>query len=82
MKFRNLLIPALVFAVMMSTSSCLKKYTCVCSIVYSGQPGLPDSTIHEFSITDTKSAAKNKCTGQSGTYTNNYIHTVETCVLY
>jgi hypothetical protein len=82
MKFRPLLLLALVFAGSVSMTSCVKSYTCHCNIKYSGSPGLPDSTSTEYTIKDTKSTAKSKCEKESGTYDNNGIHTVETCYLY
>ena len=82
----SLLLP-LAFIALCSASSCTKNYTCHCDIKYTGVPGLPDSTSKEFSIVDTKSGAKSKCTGQSGNYTNkdtytDPIYTTETCYLY
>jgi hypothetical protein len=62
--------------------SCTKNYTCRCTIKYSGYPGLPDSVINEYSITNTKAEAKNKCDKESKTYDHPPQHTVETCVLY
>ncbi len=82
MNFRRLLFPALVFAGLLSVSSCVKSYTCHCDIKYSGYPGLPDSTFKEYDIKDTKSSAKSKCEAESATFDNNGIHTVETCYLY
>jgi hypothetical protein len=82
MKFRYFLVPALVFAGILSMTSCVKKYTCHCDIVYSGQPGLPDSVVQEYDIADTKGTAKSKCEGESGTFDRNGIHTVESCYLY
>lgn len=63
-------------------SSCVKSYTCHCNIVYTNEPGLPDSAQQEFTISDTKSNAKSKCQSESTTYNNNYINTRETCYLY
>ncbi len=82
MKFRPSLLLVMVFAVFIAMSSCVKKYTCHCNIVYSGAPGLPDSTSQEYDITDSKSGAKSKCSAESGNYTNNSITTVETCYIY
>ena len=72
----------LAVAGVISVSSCHRKYICHCNIVYSGVPGLPDSTSKEFDITDTKSDADSKCKAESGTYVNNNITSVETCYLY
>jgi hypothetical protein len=88
MKFRSsLLLAAAIAGLTFLLSSCSKNYTCKCNIVYSGYPGLPDSSTTSFEITDTKSDAKSACSAQSGTYTNAdnngvQIQTVETCTLY
>ena len=82
MKFRSsiLLIMALTGIVLMS--SCVQKYSCHCVIKYTGAPGLPDSTMQEYEITDSKSGATSKCKSESYTHDANGIHTVETCVIY
>ena len=82
MKIRPSIILALAFVGMITYSSCKKKYICHCNIVYTGAPGLPDSTTKEFDITDSKSSAKSTCEKESGTHVNNYITSVETCYLY
>ncbi len=82
MKFRPFLLPLLVLAVISTTSSCVKNYICRCEITYSGVPGLPDTTVHEYDISDTRSKAQSKCEANSYTKEYNYIKTVETCVLY
>ncbi len=82
MKFRQSLSVVMVFALILAMSSCVKKYTCHCEIEYSGTPGLPDSTFQEYEVVDKKADAETKCKGESGTYDNNGIHTVETCYLY
>ena len=70
------------FAGIMSMSSCVKTYICHCDLAYTNSPGLPDSTSTEFNITDTKANAQTNCRKQSGVYYNNYIYSVETCYLY
>ncbi len=65
-----------------ATTSCNKKYTCRCTLNYTGMPGIPDSVVKEYEITDTKSAAEDKCKKESGTYVNNGITTTESCDLY
>ena len=82
MKFRVSLLLALAIAGIVSMSSCVKNYTCHCVISYSGVLGLPDTVIKEYSVKDTKSGAKSKCSGESGTYDNNGITTDENCYLY
>ena len=82
MKSSRFLFLALAFAGIVCNSSCNKKYICHCNFKYSGAAGLPDSTTKEYDITDTKANAKTKCEGETGTYNNNSITTVETCYLY
>ena len=54
-------------------SACTRTYICQCKISYKGQPGLPDTTINEYDIKDSKENAKNLCEGNSGNYNNNGI---------
>ncbi len=82
MNLRVPLLLSLAFAGLVSMSSCTKSYTCHCDIVYSGYPGLPDSSTKEYTIIDNKTGAKSKCSAESGTYNNNNIKSVETCYLY
>jgi hypothetical protein len=81
MKFSSLLL-LVVALTFITLGSCVKKYTCHCEIKYSGTPGLPDSTSQEYEIKDQKDNATSKCKAESGTFDNNGIHTVETCILY
>ncbi len=82
MKLRPSFYLVMSFAAVLAMSSCVKKYTCHCDIKYSGAPGLPDSTVKEYDITDSKTKADDKCKKESGTFDNNGIHTVESCYLY
>ncbi len=82
MKFRLSIILVMAFAGIIAMSSCVKKYTCQCVIKYSGMPGLPDSSVQEYSITDKKSGADAACKAESFTHDANGIHTVETCILF
>lgn len=82
MKFRSITLVLLVLLVILGTSSCVKKYTCQCKIYYSGAPGLPDTTINEYDITDKKSGAKSTCEGESYEHEENGIKVTETCKLY
>jgi len=82
MKFSRSLLFALFILSVLSYTSCIKKYTCVCKIKYTGTPGLPDSSIKEFEITDSKSKAKTKCSNESGNYTYKNINTVANCDIY
>jgi hypothetical protein len=82
MKFRHsaFLIFALLIAI--GFSSCTHNYVCQCTIKYSGQPGLPDSIVKQYTIKDTHSKAKSLCEGNSGSWMTNGITTKETCILY
>lgn len=82
MKFRLFPVLIIAFFCIVATSSCVKKYTCQCVIKYSGVPGLPDSAIQEYDITDKKSNAESACKAESYTHDANGIHTEETCKLY
>ena len=63
-------------------SSCTREFTCQCYISYSGQPGMPDTLLREYTITDTKKNAEKLCQDHSGTYEEGGIKTVETCDLW
>jgi len=82
MKFRPFVLVAMAVIGMVTMGSCTKNYTCQCVISYSGQPGLPDTVVNNYNIKDTKSGAKSKCSGNSATYSQNGINTVENCYLY
>ncbi|MCF8450393.1 MAG: hypothetical protein K9G49_11035 [Taibaiella sp.] len=79
---RGSVLLLLAVAGIVGMSSCVKKYTCQCSIVYSGAPGLPDSTTNEYDINDTKKAAESLCEDASFEKIENGIKIVETCKLY
>ena len=82
MKFRISILLVIAFACITAMSSCNKKYTCQCVIKYSGVPGLPDSVVNEYDITDTKSKATSICKGNSYTHDANGVHTDESCQIY
>jgi len=71
-----------VAALSLICSSCVREYTCQCRIKYSGQPGLPDSLVREYSIRNKKDAAKSLCEGNSMHSETNGIKTDEDCALY
>ncbi|MEY4291756.1 MAG: hypothetical protein RL624_569 [Bacteroidota bacterium] len=73
---------SLVLFLLFSMSACTRTYICQCKISYKGQPGLPDTTINEYDIKDSKENAKNLCEGNSGKYNNNGISSVEDCKLF
>ncbi|MBS1588711.1 MAG: hypothetical protein JST52_03770 [Bacteroidetes bacterium] len=83
MRFRLPLLLVCTFVIFITVfSSCTHQYTCQCTIQYSGKPGLPDSTVREYEIRDTKKRAKSACEANSGTYQTGSIKTVETCSIY
>ncbi len=69
-------------ALLFSFTSCTREFTCQCYISYSGKPGLPDTLLKEYPITDSKKNAEKLCKGQSGTYEKDGITTVEDCNLW
>lgn len=82
MKLRLSAIVLVTLFVGLLVSSCTRKYTCRCTISYSGQPGLPDTTVKEYEVRDTKKKAKAVCEENSETSELNGIKTVEECHLY
>jgi hypothetical protein len=83
MKLRSKLLWAVsVMALLIGLSSCTHEYTCQCRISYSGQPGLPDTMLNEYTIRDTKSQAKSICENNSMTSEQNGIKTVEDCKIW
>ncbi|XZF14707.1 hypothetical protein ACTHGU_01075 [Chitinophagaceae bacterium MMS25-I14] len=82
MKFRPALLLMVAFVSLVGFSSCVRSYTCQCVISYSGQPGLPDTSIQEYTVKDTKKKAKKICEDNSSTSTQGGITTVENCHLY
>ena len=84
----SFILAFLAIAAIACTSSCVKTYTCHCTIVYTGNPGLPDTTVQEYTIKDTKAVAANKCLNASGSYSNTgnpengTINTTENCYIY
>ncbi len=82
MKIRPTLLMAVAIILVTGFSSCVRDYTCTCTIKYSGQPGLPDSVVTDYPVRDTKKKAKSLCEGNSFTTDKNGIHTDENCHLY
>ncbi len=83
MKRRAALL-SLVLLSLLGATSCTREYTCQCWIKYSGQPGLPDSTLNEYPIRDTKDKARDQCQANSFQTSDprSGISTKETCNLY
>lgn len=78
----TLLLGAVALAI--TCSSCIQEYTCQCKIKYTGQAALPDSTIREYPIKDTKDKAKSICEQNSSHTTDQTtnIKTDEDCALF
>lgn len=79
--FKSLVLCTAVLALMMS-SACTKEYVCQCNVKYNGAVGMPDSTMKEYPIRDTKKKAQSLCKENSAKYNKDNIDMVETCVLY
>jgi hypothetical protein len=82
MKLRPGLLLATALLILTATSSCRHDYICQCEISYSGSPGLPDTLIREYDITDTKKKAQKLCEQNSSDTENGGIRTIENCYLY
>jgi len=82
MKLRGSTILLLVLGTMLVATSCVKKYTCQCQVKYSGAPGMPDSTVKEYEIVDSKKKAESLCKDQTYEKEANGIKLTETCKLY
>ena len=81
-RFTTLLLALPALILLLSFASCTREYTCQCKMTYSGAPGLPEGTVREYPITDTKKKARSSCQAASGTYDDGGIHTVEECDLF
>lgn len=69
-------------ALVFGLTSCTKKYTCQCVISYSGSPGLPDTTVNEYDVYNSKKGAEKVCEEASYEKTENGVKIVETCKLF
>lgn len=82
MKLLNTLFYTAALVAIVGASSCTKEYTCQCTISYSGVAGMPDTTINEYPVRDTKKNAKSICESNSAKFTKDNVQTVETCKLF
>jgi len=82
MTLRSILMFSAAALVITAGTSCTQEYTCHCSIKYSGQPGLPDSTSRNYSIRDKKANAKSLCESHSTHTEVNGVKTDEDCTLF
>ena len=81
MAIRTLLLSAAALTAVCATS-CVKDYTCQCTITYSGAPGLPEPKVMEYTVRDTKTKAQNLCRDNSSTTVTTGITADEDCTLY
>ena len=82
MTYRFFKLLVLMMVVLTGFSACVRDYTCKCTIVYSGAPGLPDSLVRDVPIRDKKDKAKSLCEQNSNSSQSGNIKTVETCKIY
>jgi len=81
-KYATALLPVFAATILLSATSCTREYICQCKMTYSGAPGLPESQVREYPITDTKKKARTACQESSRTYDSGGIHTEEECDLF
>lgn len=81
MNFKFLLSIAFFCIISFGFSSCIKDYTCRCTMTYSGAPGFA-KTEKDYKVRDTEKNAKNICESNSKEYEHNGIHTKEDCKLF
>jgi hypothetical protein len=82
MKIRFGLVLSFALFIMTSMTSCVREYICQCQITYSGHAALPDSSVNNYTIKDTRNKAKKLCEQNSYEATKENVHTVEKCQLY
>jgi len=82
MKLRLSTVLVILFLSITVFSSCTKEYKCRCVISYSGEPGLPDTVIKVYPVTDKKEQAQAVCEENSDSTVTGRITTVEKCKLY
>jgi hypothetical protein len=76
-------LTVLLFAVAVLGTSCTREFICQCHVSYSGKvAGLPDSTLTETVIKNTKAEAEKNCKANSSKTTTNGITVTESCDLY
>jgi hypothetical protein len=76
-------ITVLLFVIAVLGTSCTREFICQCHVSYSGKvPGLPDSTLTETVIKNTRSQAEKNCKANSTSTTTNGITVTESCNLY
>lgn len=82
MKLRSGLLMGFAALIILGATSCTRDFICECEIAYSGQPGLPDTLINEYKLTNTQKEAQRICEEGSSESEEEGIKTVETCKLY
>jgi hypothetical protein len=79
----NKSLAILVVVLLACMSSCTREYICQCRIKYTGAtPGLPDSTVVEFKVKNTRKEAQAQCKANSLVSTKDGVTLTETCELY
>lgn len=81
---RRTLIIVTSLILMCSLNSCVREYYCQCHISFSGATNLPDTTMNEYIIKDTKDNAEKLCEGASTSSSDPItgIKTTERCSLF
>ncbi len=83
MRHRNSIsLIVLMFLFAVGQTSCVRDYVCQCEIKYSGQPGLPDSSMRSYTVRDTKKNARSLCEQNSFVHEDGDIRADEVCNLY
>lgn len=82
MKTKTIFLILSIISVALIFASCTRRYTCQCTMTYSGAPSLPKESVSEFPIRDTKKKAKSYCEGRSKVYNENGQTTTEDCELF
>lgn len=67
---KNKYIPLLLIGIICTYffNSCTQEYTCQCTVTYSGAAGMPDSSIKEYKVRDTRKKAISICEANSKNY--------------
>jgi hypothetical protein len=79
---RKIVFIFLLFVVVFA-NSCTHEYICQCVVTYTGvQPGLPDSSIHEFKIKDKRDAASKNCEANTTQTNQNGVVSDSRCKLF
>jgi hypothetical protein len=76
-------LTVLLLVVVIGASSCTREFICQCKVKYSGNvTGLPDPTITETVVKNTRQQAQDNCKKNSVTTLQDNVTMTETCDLY